>query len=413
MVHPGNAYMDNSVEKSPRWLATAAFGLEAVVRRELEAMDIPVDKVEDGRVWFHGGPEVCVRANLGLRASDRVLLLLDDFPCLDPDTLFRHASQIPWENLIPADGAFPVLAGTVKSALRSEPNTQKTVKKAAALRLGRAYGLTHLPETGGTYTIHVNLLRDRCTISVDTTGESLHKRGYRTHAVAAPLKETLAAALLELSFWRPGRSLLDPCAGSGTLLIEAALMGRRIAPGLSRHFACEDWALIPKSVWQRERKQAFQAIDQTAPLDIRGGDIDGRALDQARRNAEEAGVSEDIQLRRCDLTAILDPAALPPYGVIVTNPPYGERIGSDRSVRHVERALADFFKARPDWSLFVITSDKDFERKVMGRKADRRRKLYNGRMEVTYYQFHGERPPRKPREEEDSRLKNGGEAVTD
>ncbi len=320
---------------------------------------------------------------------------MDEFPARDSDTLFRRVLDIPWENLIPEDGRFPVLAGTVKSVLRSEPNTQKTVKKAIALRLGEAYGKTSMPETGALFTVRVNILKDICTVTVDTTGESLHKRGYRARGVAAPVKETLAAALLELSFWKPGRPLVDPCAGSGTIMIEAAMIGRNMAPGLFRHFAAEEWRAIPAFVWKNERKAAYLAQDTAAELDIRGCDIDRSAVERALLNIEKAGVTDCISMEKRDIADFLDAESLPPGGVIVTNPPYGERVGTERSVLHVEKALADFFRKRPDWSLFVITSDKDFESKVMGRRADRRRKLYNGRIEVTYYQFHGIKPAKQ------------------
>lgn len=381
-------------------IATAAFGLESVVKRELLAMGCTVLKTEDGRVTFRGGPREIARANYRLRTSDRVLLKMGEFPCRTSDELFFTVRSMPWEKLIPPDGKFTVNASTVKSALRSEPNTQRTAKKAIVERLAEAYGIERFPETGAPYTVKVSLLKDRATVTVDTSGDSLHRRGYRPEEVKAPMKETLAAALVELSFWNPDRTLIDPCTGSGTIAIEAALIGRNIAPGLNRHFAAERWPWIPEDVWRAERAAALGEIRQDAVLDIRACDIDENAVRIARESAERAGVDKDIAFTCCDMNTLLDPDRAPQSAVLIANPPYGSRIGEERQIHRIYGTLRAFLNARRDVSLFLVTSDKEFEKTGMERKADRRRKLYNGRIEVCYYQYHGERPERRgPREE--------------
>lgn len=375
-------------------IAAVTFGLEAVVKREIQALGYEILKTENGKVTFSGDERAIVRSNLWLRTADRIQLKMGEFPAEESEELFQTVKGMPWEELIPIDGAFPVIVSTVKSKLRSEPINQKTVKKAIVERLSDFYGVEHFEETGPEYRVKLTLLKDRATITVDTTGPGLHKRGYRQEAVAAPLKETIAAAMLELSFWKPGRVLLDPCCGSGTIPIEAAMIGRNIAPGLSREFVSEGWDIIRPELWKEERKKARERMDFDTPLDIRACDIDRAAYRASLSNAEEAGVLEDIDVSCMDMKKILDPETLPESGVIVMNPPYGERIGDAKTIGKIYDALSAFLKARPDWSLFVITADKEIESRVAGRKADRRRKLYNGRMEVCYYQFHGEKPIR-------------------
>lgn len=248
------------------------------------------------------------------------------------------------------------------------------------------------PETGAPYTVKVTLLRDRATITLDTSGAGLHKRGYRVMDVAAPIKETLAAAMVQLSFWKSGRVLADPCCGSGTIPIEAAMIGRNIAPGLNRKFAAEGWEAIPATVWKEERRAAYKAIDYETELTIYGSDIDGKAVAAARENAIAAGVDDCIRFRRLD---VRDFRAEAPSGIIITNPPYGERIGEKKAIEAIYGAYRKFFQENPDWSLFLITTDKNVEQKIFGHEANRRRKLYNGRLEVCYYQFHGKRPGRE------------------
>lgn len=370
-------------------IATATFGLEAVVKREIQDLGYKILKTEDGKVTYLGDERAVVRSNLWLRSADRVLLKLGEFTALTFEELFQQIKGISWEELIPPDGKFTVTGSSVKSKLHSVPSCQSITKKAIVERLAEAYGITRFEETGAEYTVKVTLLKDRVTVTVDTSGAGLHKRGYRTADVAAPIKETLAAALVQLSFWKAGRLLVDPCCGSGTIPIEAAMIGRNIAPGLSREFASEEWELTPKAMWKEERQAAFQEIDYDADLLIKGSDIDKGAIEAARENAIEAGVDDCIEFQIMDITK-LRPGEVKD-GIIITNPPYGERIGDKKTIERIYSSLSFYMKKNPAWSLFFITTDKEAEEKIMGRPADRRRKLYNGRLEVCYYQFHGKR----------------------
>lgn len=369
-------------------IATATFGLEAVVRREIESLDYKVLKTEDGKVTFEGDERAIVRSNLWLRTADRVLLKMAEFEARTFEELFQQTKALMWEALIPPDGKFTVTGTSVKSQLHSVPACQGICKKAIASRLGEAYLMETLPETGAEYTVKVTILKDRVTLTVDTSGSGLHKRGYRVKTVAAPIKETLAAAMVQLSFWNKDRVLLDPCCGSGTIAIEAAMIGRNIAPGLSRSFACEEWEAIGKKLWKEEKKRAYDLMDDEAKLDIVGIDIDKMAIEAAKENAIEAGVDECIRFINADMARI---KASKPSGIIITNPPYGERIGEQKQIAAIYSKYKKFFAENPSWSMFMVTTDKDIEAKVFGRKADRRRKLYNGRLEVCYYQFHGKK----------------------
>ena len=369
-------------------IATATFGLEAVVKREIEQLGYRILKTEDGKVTYMGDERAIVRSNLWLRSADRVLLKMAEFEAREFEELFQRTKALDWEQLVPLDGKFTVTGTSVKSRLHSVPACQKIVKKAIVEKLKEFYDVETFPETGAQYTVKVTILKDRVTLTIDTSGAGLHKRGYRQAEVAAPIKETLAAALVQLSFWKAGRILVDPCCGSGTIPIEAAMIGRNIAPGLNRSFACEEWELIEKDIWREEKKAAFQAIDYNAELEIYGYDINGRAVRAAMENAQEAGVDDCIVFRRQDV-AKLEPTG--ENGIIIVNPPYGERIGEEAQIKEIYKALDGFLKDYPDWSLFMITTDKEAEERVAGRKADRRRKLYNGRLETCYYQFHGQR----------------------
>ncbi len=372
-------------------IATATFGLEAVVKREIESLGYEIVRTEDGKVTYMGDERAIVRSNLWLRSADRVLLKMGEFEALEFEELYQQTRGLPWEQLIPPDGKFTVTGTSVKSKLHSVPACQKIVKKAIVDRLAEYYAMETFPETGAEYTVKATVLKNRVTLTVDTSGPGLHKRGYRVADVAAPMKETLAAALVQLSFWKKGRILVDPCCGSGTIPIEAAMIGRNIAPGLGRSFACEGWELIEKSVWKEERKAAFAAIDHEAELQIYGSDINGRAVRAAMQNAQEAGVDECITFRRMDVAGLSAPGE---NGIIITNPPYGERIGEEKQIEAIYGALRAFMRKNPDWSLFMITTDREAEDKVAGRKADRRRKLYNGRLQTCYYQFHGQKKQR-------------------
>ena len=369
-------------------IATATFGLEAVVRREIEALGYRIIKTEDGKVTYMGDERAIVRSNLWLRTADRVLLKMAEFSAVEFEELFQQTKGLPWEQLIPLDGRFTVTGTSVKSKLHSVPACQKIVKKAIVEKLKEFYGVEVFEETGAEYTVKASLLKDRVTMTVDTSGTGLHKRGYRISDVAAPIKETLAAAMIQLSFWKKDRILVDPCCGSGTIPIEAAMIGRNIAPGLNRTFACEGWYFIPANLWKEERKAAFDNMNYEQPLDIYGYDINSKAVKAAQENAAEAGVDDCIQFCRADIRNLNSEGD---NGIIITNPPYGKRIGEEVEISEIYEALKKFFKENRDWSLFMITTDKEVEKKVMGRKADRRRKLYNGRLETCYYQFHGER----------------------
>lgn len=369
-------------------IATATFGLEAVVKREIEALGYKILKTEDGKVTYMGDERAIVRSNLWLRSADRVLLKMAEFKALEFEELFQQTKAVAWEELIPIDGKFTVTGTSVKSKLHSVPACQKIVKKAIVERLKDFYGIELFEETGAEYTVKATLLKDRVTLTVDTSGTGLHKRGYRVMDVAAPIKETLAAAMVQLSFWKAGRVLVDPCCGSGTIPIEAAMIGRNIAPGLNRNFASEKWEYIKAEIWKEERKKAFSEIDYNKNLNIYGFDIDKRAVAAAKENAMEAGVDDCIEFMKADVKKL---SPIGSNGIIITNPPYGERIGEKEEIKKIYESYMRFFTDNPDWSLFVITTDKELEMKAMGRKADRRRKLYNGRLEVCYYQFHGEK----------------------
>ena len=389
-------------------IATATFGLEAVVKREIENLGYKILQSEDAKITFLGDERAIVKANLWLRSADRVQIKMAEFKALEFEDLFQQVKGIPWEEWIPVDGKFIVNGSSVKSKLSSVPACQSVAEKAIVERLKSVYGVDYFQKTGALYDIKITLLKDRVTVTLDTTGPGLHKRGYRVAMVDAPMKETLAAALVQLSFWKKGRLMVDPCCGSGTLPIEAALIGRNIAPGLNRKFTAEDWDAIPKNLWKEERKAAFEAIDYDTELEIYGFDINPAALKAAMENAEEAGVDDCITFSLGDATSLGRNGCLGGVngsksvrfagresGVVVTNPPYGERIGDQKSIDRIYAAFLKFFHDNPTWSLFMVTSDKTAELKSFGRPADRRRKLFNGRLEVCYYQFHGQKPVKK------------------
>ena len=373
-------------------IATATFGLEAVVKREIEALGYKIIRSEDAKITYMGDERAIARSNLWLRSADRVLLKMGEFKALEFEDLFQQTKAIAWEEIIPADGKFTVTGTSVKSRLHSVPACQSIVKKAIVERLGSFYCIDRFEETGAEYTVKVTILKDRVTLTIDTSGAGLHKRGYRVSDVAAPIKETLAAAMVQLSFWKAGRLLVDPCCGSGTIPIEAAMIGRNIAPGLNRKFASQEWDIIPPEIWKEERKAAFEAIDYDADIRIEASDISGRAVEAALENAAEAGVDDCIEFKKMDMAKL---TAEEEGGIVITNPPYGERIGEKKQIEAIYRAYSEFYKKNPTWSLFMVTTDKEVENKIFGRPADRRRKLYNGRLEVCYYQFHGQKPGRK------------------
>ncbi len=373
-------------------IATATFGLEAVVKREIMDLGFQVIRSEDAKITYQGSFEAIARSNIWLRCADRVLIKMGEFRAETFTELFEATKALPWEEWIPEDGKFTVNGTSVKSKLFSISDCQKIIKKAIVERLKQTYPLDYFSETGPVYSIRMTLLKDIVTLAIDTTGPGLHKRGYRKADVAAPIKETLAAAMIKLSFWRPDRTLIDPLCGSGTIPIEAAMIGKNIAPGLNRSFVSETWPRIPSEVWKSERTAAYKAIRSDISLKIYGSDIDPRAVSAARVNAVEAGLSDDIVFRR---HSVSDLGINDDYTVIVTNPPYGERIGERNSILGIYGDLNYRMSKNKTWSLYVITSDKTFEKNMKYKKCDRRRKLYNGRIETTYYQYHGERPPGK------------------
>lgn len=373
-------------------IATATFGLEAVVRREIERLGYPVLRTEDAKVTFRSDIPGIVRANLHLRCADRILLKMGEFPALTSEDLFQGTKALPWDAWIDPDGKFTVTCTTVKSRLRSEPACQKTVKKAIVERLRSRYGIDRFPETGARYTVKVTILRDRATLTIDTSGDGLHKRGYRVESVMAPMKETLAAALVQLSFWNRDRILLDPFCGSGTIPIEAAMYACGIAPGLHRAFASREWPAIPEAVWKEEIQRAYRMIDSEARLQIFASDADPHAVEAARKNAEEAGVDGMIRFQTLPFQKL---KVREPYSIMISNPPYGERIGEKEELQSLYRKMDQLLRDET-FSAYVITADRRMESLIRCRKPDRRRKLYNGRIEACYYQYYGTRPPKDP-----------------
>lgn len=371
-------------------IATATFGLEAVVAREVRELGYDT-KVENGRVIFQGDERAVCLANLWLRSADRVLVRIGEFKALTFDELFEKTKALPWTDWLPEDANFPVEGKSVKSKLFSVPDCQAIVKKAIVESMKKKYNRQWFEETGPNYTIEVSLLKDVATLTIDTSGPGLHKRGYRKLRGSAPLKETLAAAMIELSFWNPDRILLDPFCGSGTIPIEAALIGLNIAPGLRREFAAEKWPVIPQQLWDEVRQEAEDLIRRDRTLQIRGTDIDSDVLGLARYHAQLAGVDELISFQQMP---IADLRTKKKYGCIICNPPYGERLEDIEMVEKLYRQMGNVLKPLDTWSFYVLSSHKKFE-KLFGRQADRRRKLYNGRIECQYYQFFGPRPPRR------------------
>ncbi len=369
-------------------IATCTFGLEAVVKRELATLGYEATSPSTGRVEFQGDLSAVARCNLWLRCADRVLIRIARFHTKDFEALFEGVKALPWEQWIPADAAFPVSGRSVKSQLSSVPAVQRSVKKAIVERLMAAHHVRQLPESGATVAVEVALLDDVATFTIDTTGAGLHKRGYRDLTGAAPLRETLAAALVHLSFWNRDRAMLDPFCGSGTLCIEAAMIGRNIAPGAQRRFAAEDWHWLKTNkadAWHRAREEARDLIEPDLPERIVGTDIDEQALSLARRHAERAGVQDSIHWQRKPFDEL---ASKRTHGCLITNPPYGHRIFEQREVQELYRSMPIILRKLPTWSFFMLTSWPDFEG-LLGRKADRRRKLFNAQIECTYYQFHG------------------------
>ncbi|MGM0396960.1 MAG: THUMP domain-containing class I SAM-dependent RNA methyltransferase [Bacillota bacterium] len=369
-------------------IATTTFGLEAVTKRELIDLGVEEINVEDGKVTFQGTLRDIPRANIWLRTAERVLLKMGEFKALSFEELFEGTKALPWEDWIPEDGNFVVEGKSIKSKLFSISDSQRIVEKAIVERLKTKYPVDWFEKSGPRYRVEVALLKDIATLTIDTSGEGLHKRGYRDRAGDAPIKETLAAAMVMLSYWNKDRILLDPFCGSGTILIEAAMIGRNIAPGLDRKFDAENWEVIPKELWSEEKIQAMRKIDHETKLNLLGADTDKRSILRARDNAANVGLEEDIAFFMKDMRDI---DLKDDYGVVITNPPYGERMGEKEEVEELYRDFGKKFRELSTWSIYAITSNENFET-LYGKKADRKRKLYNGRIKVDYYQFYGPRP---------------------
>lgn len=371
-------------------IATATFGLESVVAHEVKKLGYEDLAVDNGKVTFAADASAICRANLWLRSADRVQVKMGEFKATTFEELFQQTKALPWPDWLPEDANFPVEGKSIKSQLHSVPDCQAIVKKAIVEKMKLAYKKNWFEETGPRYTIEVALLKDVATLTIDTTGAGLHKRGYRKLASIAPLKETLAAGLLSIARWYPDRALLDPCCGSGTIPIEAALIGHNMAPGLNRSFTAETWPNIPKELWVKSRQEAQDLINRDIKLRIYGTDIDDEVLSLARYHVKQAGVEGSIHLQRVPAAKVRSKLK---YGFIITNPPYGQRLGEIPEVQKLYQELGATYSSLDAWSCFVITSYDKFEQ-FFGRKADKKRKLYNGRVECNYYQYFGPRPPR-------------------
>ena len=377
-------------------IATSTMGLEAVLARELAELGYENRIIDTGQVLFRGEVSAICRANLWLRTAGRVLLQIGSFEATDFDELYEQTRAVEWEAWLPADAAFPVSGRSRKSKLSSVPACQRTVKKAIVEKLTAAHRVSALPETGPAFAVEVRLVDDQVQLLLDTSGVGLHKRGYRPLRGAAPLRETLAAGLVLLSFWKPGRPFVDPFCGCGTIPIEAALIGRNLAPGRQRQFAAEAWPCCNAALWEAARSEAADLAKEAIEEKLIGQDISEEALSQARYHAELAGVAGDIHFQRRNFSEL---SSKRQYGYLLANPPYARKVGTDREVSSLYRSMPDILRRLPTWSHGILTAYPGFE-KLVGQPADRRRKLYNSRIECTYYQFHGPRLPRQGVESE-------------
>ncbi|WP_313467032.1 class I SAM-dependent RNA methyltransferase, partial [Carnobacterium sp.] len=374
-------------------VATAASGIEALVGKELRGMGYEC-QVENGKVLFTGTEKDIAQTNLWLRTADRVKIIVGEFDAYEFDELFEKTKALPWEDYLPMDANFPVAGKSIKSTLYSVSDCQALVKKAIVDRLSEVYHRrTRLPETGALYQLEVALLKDKVTLTLDTTGPSLFKRGYRIAKGGAPLKENMAAALISLTTWRKDRPFYDPVCGSGTLPIEAALIGRNIAPGLNRSFSFEEWEWFDQSILKEVRSEAKAAIDHEIELDIVGTDIDAKMIEIAKQNAIEAGVGDSVVFKQMQLA---DFTTEKEYGVILANPPYGERLGEEEEIQALYKQMGKVYRPLKTWSKYILTSDLTFETHY-GERATKKRKLYNGALRTDLFQYWGTRPPRVPK----------------
>ena len=373
--------------------APCHFGLEAVLKREIIDLGYEVTEVVDGRVSFEGDEEAIARCNVFLRTTERVMLKVGSFKAVTFDELFEKTKALPWENFIPKDGKFWVKkASSIKSKLFSPSDIQRIVKKAIVDRLSGKYNILRFPENGSEYPIRITILKDEVTVGLDTSGESLHKRGYRRLTVKAPITETLAAALISLTPWKKDRLLIDPFCGSGTIPIEAALIGLNIAPGMKRDFQAMAWDnILPKSLFKEAKKEAEDLIDRETKLSIQGYDLDTSALDAARGNLSLAGLEGNIHFQQRDMRDI---SSAKKYGFILTNPPYGERLEEKEAMPKLYEEMGKAFQRLDEWSYYIITGFEDAP-KYFGRKPDKNRKIYNGMMKTYFYSYQGAKPPRQ------------------
>lgn len=373
------------------------FGLEAVLKREIYDLGYEIERVEDGRVTFLGDEEAICRANIFLRTAERVLIQVGRFRATTFEELFQGIKALPWEEYIPSDGKFWVKkASSIKSKLFSPSDIQSIVKKAMVERLKREYHTDWFKEDGAPYPVRIFLLKDEVTVTLDTSGDSLHKRGYRTMTSKAPLTETLAAALLLLTPWKPDRILVDPFCGSGTFPIEAAMIAANMAPGMNREFTAEQWTnLIDRKLWYECVREAQDMVEENVTVDIQGYDIDGDVVKAARENAKRAGVEHLIHFQQRPVVQLRHPKK---YGFIVTNPPYGERLEDKADLPELYGQIGEAYRSLDSWSMYLITSYEDTERYI-GRKADKNRKIYNGMLKTYFYQFMGPKPPRRDKKE--------------
>lgn len=366
------------------------FGLEALVAKELKWLGYDVFKTEDGKVSFLGDFEAVTRTNLWIRCGERVLIEVAEFDAISFEELFEKTKAVKWSDWLPKDAVFPIKGFCLKSTLASMRDCQAIIKKAIADSMSKSYGIDWFPETGTLYQIQFSVMKDKVSLMIDTSGDGLHKRGYRRIANAAPLKETIAAAMVMLSFWKYEYPLLDPFCGSGTIPIEAAMFKRNIAPGISRNFSAENFSQIPQTIWNSARSEARDKMRDT-PLNIVASDIDTDILSVAMQNAKIAGVDDAISFNSCDAAQI---SSHEKYGSIICNPPYGERLGDKQSCEELYANIGKAFSHLPDWSYYILASDENFE-KHFGKKADKRRKIYNGMIKCNIYQYFGARPPKK------------------
>ena len=378
-------------------IAPCHFGMEAVLKREIQKLGYDILKVEDGKVTFAGDEAAIVRANIFLRTTERILIKIGSFQATTFDELFEGTKALPWEQFIPEDGKFWVAKATsIKSKLFSPSDIQSIMKKAMVDRLKKKYNVNWFPEDGASFPLRVTIMKDVVTVGLDTSGDSLHKRGYRQATVKAPITETLAAALIMLTPWKWDRILVDPFCGSGTFPIEAAMIGANIAPGMNRSFSAEDWThLIPKKAWYDAANEAEDQIRRDIEMDIQGYDIDPGAIKAAMENARLAEVDHLIHFQQRPVSQL---SHRKKYGFVITNPPYGKRLEEEEDMPALYREIGEAFSHLDSWSFYLITAFDQAER-YLGRKADKNRKIYNGMMKTYFYQYMGPKPPRRNKNE--------------